>query len=107
MDALRRDIHIPRAFTALLLWASEILQDFRLPKQALINAFYNYVRKPINRITGAKVVIFCEMNKCLRRKLKIIVIYKDLHEWDSGLIDKEACIAFAANEVHKVKCFRK
>ena len=70
MDALRRDIHIPRAFTALLLWASEILQDFRLPKQALINAFYNYVRKPINRITGAKVVFFCEMSKCLRRKLK-------------------------------------
>ena len=83
------------------------LQDFRSPKQALINAFYNYVRKPINRITGAKVVIFCEMNKCLRRELKIIVIYKDLHEWDSGLIDKEACIVFAANEVHKVKCFRK
>ena len=46
------------------------LQDFRSPKQALINAFYNYVRKPINRITGAKVVIFCEMSKCLRRKLK-------------------------------------
>ena len=78
-----------------------------MPKQALINAFYNYVRKPINRITGAKVVFFCEMSKCLRRKLKIIVIHKDLHEWDSGLIDKEACIAFAANEVHKVKCFRK
>ena len=38
--------------------------------------------------------------------MKIIIIYKDLHEWDSGLIDKEACIAFAANEVHKVKCFR-
>ena len=29
-----------------------------------------YIRKPINRITGAKVVIFCEMSKCLRRKLK-------------------------------------
>ena len=63
VDALRRDIHIPRAFTAFLLWVSEILQDFRSPKQALINAFYNYVRKPINRITGAKVVIFCEMSK--------------------------------------------
>ena len=41
MDALRQDIHIPRAFTAFLLWAGEILQDFIVPKQALINAFYN------------------------------------------------------------------
>ena len=28
-----------RAFTAFLLWASEILQDSEMPKQALINAF--------------------------------------------------------------------
>ena len=28
-----------RAFTAFLLWVCEILQDFAVPKQALINAF--------------------------------------------------------------------
>ena len=28
-----------RAFTAFLLWVGEILQDFVIPKQALINAF--------------------------------------------------------------------
>ena len=28
-----------RAFTAFLLWAGEILQDFKSPKRALINAF--------------------------------------------------------------------
>jgi len=32
-----------RAFTAILLWAGEILQDFESPKQALINAFNHYV----------------------------------------------------------------
>ena len=52
-DALRRDIHIPRAFTAVLLWAGEILQDFRKPKQALINAFYNMSAKSI-RLCGCK-----------------------------------------------------
>ena len=52
-DALRRDIHIPRAFTAFLLWAGEILQDFRKPKQALINAFYNMSAKSI-RLCGCK-----------------------------------------------------
>ena len=53
---------------------------FRYAKTSANKRFLYYVRNPINRITGAKVVFFCEMNKCLRRKLKIIVIYKDLPE---------------------------
>ena len=43
-----------RAFTAFLLWASEILQDSEMPKQALINAFNNMSAKPIARICGRK-----------------------------------------------------
>ena len=43
-----------RAFTAFLLWASEILQDSEMPKQALINAFNNMSAKPIARICGCK-----------------------------------------------------
>ena len=70
MDALRRDIHIPRAFTALLLWVCEMFAGFPFTKTSANKRFLYYVRKPINRITGAKVVIFCEMSKCLRRKLK-------------------------------------
>ena len=43
-----------RAFTAFLLWASEILQDSESPKQALINAFYNMSAKPIARLCDCK-----------------------------------------------------
>ena len=66
-----RDSHIPKGVYCLLALGCEILQDFRLPKQALINAFY-YVCKPITRICGAKVrkkshmrkfyAIFCLVN---------------------------------------------
>ena len=45
-----------RAFTAFLLWASEILQDSEMPKQALINAFIMSA-KPIARICGRKGTI--------------------------------------------------
>ena len=47
-----------RAFTAFLLWASEILQDSEMPKQALINAFYNMSAKPIARLCDCKGTIF-------------------------------------------------
>ena len=41
MDALWRDSHIPKGVYCLLaLDRVEILQDFKKPKQALINAFY-------------------------------------------------------------------
>jgi hypothetical protein len=43
-----------RAFTAFLLWASEILQDSEMPKQALINAFNNMSAKPMVRICDCK-----------------------------------------------------
>ena len=41
-----------RAFTAFLLWASEILQDSEMPKQALINAFIICLQ---NRLLGFAV----------------------------------------------------
>ena len=85
------------------------LQDFRSPKQALINAFYNYVRKPINRITGAKVVIFCEMSKCLRRKLKDYCIIQGFARMRFGA-NRQRCKGCALKnerEVLKVNSFRK
>ena len=51
-----------RAFTAFLFWVCEILQDFRSPKQALINAFY-YVCKPITRLATAKLLHFFYITK--------------------------------------------
>ena len=84
------------------------LQDFRSPKQALINAFYNYVRKPINRITGAKVVFFCEMSKCLRRKLKDYCIIQGFARMRFGANRQRGMDGVRKNEreVHKVNCFR-
>ena len=71
MDALRQDIHIPRAFTAFLLWAGEILQDFRKPKQALINAFYNMSAN--FWFATAKLLHFFELRKKIAKFLQIIV----------------------------------
>ena len=48
-----------RAFTAFLFWVCEILQDFAVPKQALINAFYNMSAKPIARIALQRYYKIC------------------------------------------------
>ena len=57
-----RDSHIPKGVYCLLALGCEILQDFRLPKQALINAFY-YVCKPITRLATAKLLHFFYITK--------------------------------------------
>ena len=43
-----------RAFTAFLFWIGRNLPDFKSPKQALINAFYNMSAKPIARLCDCK-----------------------------------------------------
>ena len=54
-DALRAGYTYPiRAFTAFLFWIGRNLPDFKSPKQALINAFYNMSAKPIARLCNCK-----------------------------------------------------
>ena len=44
-------VNIPWAFIAFLLWIGRNLPDFKSPKQALINAFYNM---SANRLLGLR-----------------------------------------------------
>jgi hypothetical protein len=42
MDALRRDIHIPQAFIAILLWIGQKVSSFQVTKTSVNNKrFYN------------------------------------------------------------------
>ena len=67
-----RDIHIPKGVYCLLVSDRvEILQDFKKPKQALINAFYNMSAN--FWFATAKLLHFFELRKKIAKFLQIIV----------------------------------
>ena len=59
-----------RAFTAFLFWVCEILQDFAVPKQALINAFYNMSAN--FWFATAKLLHFFELCKSSAKKMPLM-----------------------------------